>query len=260
MKRKASAIVAVLCGVLCAASVLLYMHGVQAQAQAARVDALERYGGESVQACVATRDIEPGEALGASNVAMRPWLVDMLPEDAVLSMEEADGIRISSRILAGEVVSAKRFAGESASVSIPAGLQAVSVELGSAQSLGEMLEAGALVDVYATGATTALLASNVLVAAVETGSYAGKCVTLAVDPAKVQEVIAASQQTGIYLTLPSSTAGRFAGPSSLEGSASSGNPPGSPGALASGEQRESEQEVSEVDGATDEAEKGASDG
>ena len=208
MKRKAIAIIAVLCGVLCAATVLVYMRNVQAQAQAARSDALERYGGETVQVCVATRDIQPGEALNASNAAMRQWLVDMLPADAVTSFDEVEGSQAASRILAGEVVSLRRFEGESATVPIPAGLQAVRVELGSAPALGELLQAGALVDVYATGATTALIASHVLVAAIETGSYSGKCVTLAVDPQKVQEVIAASQQTGIYLALPSSSTGR----------------------------------------------------
>ena len=207
MKRKATAIVAILCGILCATCVLVYMRDVQAQAQAVRADALERYGGETVQACVALRDIEPGEVLSASNVALRPWLVDMMPADAVLDMQEAEGSRVASRILAGEVVSKKRFEGEAALVTIPAGLQAVSVELGSAPALGEMLQAGALVDVYATGATTSLIASSVLVAAVETGSYSGRCVTLAVAPEKVQEVIAASQQTGLYLSLPSRTKG-----------------------------------------------------
>ena len=207
MKRKATVIIAILCGIFCAVTVLIYMRDVQAQAQAVRDEALERYGGETVEACVATRDIQPGEAVSASNAAMRPWLVEMLPADAVLAFEDAEGNQVTSLVLAGEVVSSRRFEGEADKVTIPAGLQAVSVELGSAQALGEMLAAGALVDVYATGSTTSLIAHNVLVAAVETGSYSGKCVTLAVAPDKVQEVIAASQQTGLYLSLPSRTKG-----------------------------------------------------
>ena len=221
MRRKAAVIVAIISGLLCALLVFAYLQAVQNQAQEARADALERYGGETVQACVATRDIEPGEQVDASNATLRPWLTEMLPADAVLTFEQMSDRKVTSRILAGEVVSAKRFEGDFDAITIPVGLQAVSIDLGSAQAVGEMLKAGCVVDVYATGPTTTLVASQVLVASVEAGSYAGKCITLAVDPQNVQEIIAASQQTGIYLTLPSSSAALATSSStSLAGAAS----------------------------------------
>ena len=49
------------CGVLCAACVLAYLTSVRGEADAARAEALARYGGEQVEVCVARRDVAAGE-------------------------------------------------------------------------------------------------------------------------------------------------------------------------------------------------------
>ncbi len=203
MKRKATAVLAVVCGLVCAASVYAYMHSVQADALAARNDALSKYGGDSVEACIATADIMPGEELGPANTAMRSWLVELLPSDAVLSATDVRGERAGSLIVAGEVVSAKRLEGEAQGVNVPMGLQAVSVDLGAAQAIAELLKPTSIVDVYASGAsTTTLIAQNTLVAAVEPTASGARRVTLAVAPEHVQEIISAAQQSSIYLSMP----------------------------------------------------------
>ena len=203
MKRKATAVLAVACGLVCAVSVYAYMRSVQADALAARNDALAKYGGDSVEACVATSDIMPGEELGPANTAMRPWLVQLLPSDAVLSAGDVRGERAGSLIVAGEVVSTRRLEGDTQGVHVPMGLQAISVDLGAAQAIAELIKPASIVDVYASGPnSTTLIAHNTLVAAVEPTASGARRVTLAVAPEHVQETIAAAQQSSIYLAMP----------------------------------------------------------
>lgn len=203
MRSKAPFFIALLCGIGCAAAVLAYTSMVQAEAVAMRNEALQRYGGDQVEVCVATRDIAPGEEIHESNTTTREWLVDLLPAHACESFDEIAGKQVTSAVVEGEVLSQQRFEGESTSIKVPAGLQAVSVELGDAQAVGGMLQAGSIVDVYAAGTTTELLVSQVLVTAIEPGATGSKRVTLAVSPEYVQQIIATTQQATLYLVLPS---------------------------------------------------------
>lgn len=203
MKTRAPFLIALLCGIACAAALYAYMSMVQTEAANARSEALARYGGDQIEVCVATRDIAPGEEINSSNTTMREWLVDLLPAQACESLDEINGKQVTSAIVAGEVISKHRFEGESVSIIVPAGLQAVSVELGDAQAVAGMLQAGSIVDVYAAGTQTDLLVSQVLVTAIEQGTTGNKRVTLAVAPEYVQQIIATTQQSSLYLVLPS---------------------------------------------------------
>lgn len=202
--KKGMAVLAVLSGIVCALSVFAYTDAVRSEASAARADALEKYGGDQLEVCVATRDIAPGETIDSSNIAMRQWVVDLLPAGAVRTFADVSGKQAASAVLAGEVLSEKRFEKTALDIAVPAGLQAVSVELGEAQAVGGALAEGAHVDVYAVGATGAsLLEPGVLVAAVGSESGSRRWVTLAARPACVEEIIATTQKASIYLALPS---------------------------------------------------------
>ena len=63
-----------------------------------RREALESYGGDLVVVCVATRDIEPGDTLDESNVAVEEWVASLLPPDAVTSLADVAGKMATSRI------------------------------------------------------------------------------------------------------------------------------------------------------------------
>ena len=203
MRKRGTTVLALLCGVACAACVLAYTQQVEASAAAQRTEALARYGGDQVEVCVATRSIAEGEVVDAANTTTRLWLVDLLPADPVTSLADVAGKQATSPIVAGEVLSHVRFDAAGSSVSVPAGLQAVGVELGSAQAVGGAISAGAVVDVYAAGASaTTLIAANVLVAAVSDVASGRVAVTLAVDPDHVEEIIATTQTASLYLTLP----------------------------------------------------------
>ena len=210
MKQKQMTAVAVACGVACAACVAVFMASVQGQADAARAEALARYGGEQVEVCVATRDIAAGERVDLSAVETKLWVADLLPEDALRSSGDAAGKVATSSILKGEVVSAKRFESSRDSIDIPAGKEAVSVPAKTVQAVGGAVRPGMSVDVYSSGdSTTSAIAQDVLVLATSVGesgslvSSESGWITLAVAPEKVQEIIAASNKTSLYFVLPS---------------------------------------------------------
>ncbi|OUO92166.1 Flp pilus assembly protein CpaB [Gordonibacter sp. An230] len=213
MKRRTTTVAGVVCGAVCAVCVLAYTQGVRAEVDAARSEALARYGGEQVEVCVAKRDIAAGEPVDASCVETRLWVADLLPAEAVRSVEEVGGKAASSAILAGEVLSMKRFQGAENQVEAPEGLAAVSVPAKDVQAVGGAVRAGARVDMYATGGTsTDLLASDVLVLATSASSgdeardASVSWVTVAVEPDRVQEVVSAAQRTELYFALPGNEA------------------------------------------------------
>ena len=206
-KRKLTFITALASGLLCALAVASFMLSVQGEASAARAEALARYGGEQLEVCVATRTIEAGEAISATNTTTRLWLVDLLPQGAVESLSAVAGKTVTSPVVAGEVITSRRFEGAQSVVPIPQGLAAVSIDLGAAPAVADLLEPGAFVDVYAVGSSACeLLMSRALVSAVEAGSGNGKRVTLAVLPERVQELVSATQKESIYLSMPAPAA------------------------------------------------------
>ena len=74
MKRSRTTIIGIACGLACAACVFAYAQGVRGEADAARAEALARYGGEQLEVCVAKRDIAAGESVDASAVETRLWV------------------------------------------------------------------------------------------------------------------------------------------------------------------------------------------
>ena len=132
-----------------------------------------------------------------------------MPDDAIRSFNDVLGKQATSSILAGEVVSSKRFQELPISLEVPAGLTAVSVPAKDVSALGGAVSAGLHVDIYSTGNTsTTLIAQNILVLATsssynESSSASVSWITLGVKPSIVQELVAASQNATLYFTLPS---------------------------------------------------------
>lgn len=209
MDRKKTRAVAIACGLLCAACVFAYLQSVRGEADAARAEALARYGGEQLEVCVAKRDIAAGETVEGDAMQTRLWLADLLPQDAVQSMGDVLGRQVTSTILAGEVVSFKRFDEQRSELEVPQGFIAVSVPAKDVQAVGGAVVPGSVVDVYASGGvSTEVIARTVLVLATNanktsTGVGDGLAwVTMALEPDAVQEVIAASEKTELYFALP----------------------------------------------------------
>lgn len=211
MKRTRTIVVALICGIACAACVFLYLQDAGAKADAARAEALARYGGDQLEVCVAKRDIAAGETLDEGVLEKRLWVADLLPENPITQTADAVGKQATSTILKGEVLTARRFDDALSAIEVPNELVAVSVSARDVQTIGGALRPGMLVDVYATGAGQAsanLVAHGVLVLATNASAQAKSSsdsvswVTLALEPESVQEVVAIAQTSQMYFTLP----------------------------------------------------------
>lgn len=209
LKQKKITIIALTSGIVCALCMALFMWSVQKQATEAHVQMLARYGGEQVEACVAVRDIAAGERLDASTLETRLWVASLLPDSAICDSKEAIGQIATTSIMKGEVIVAKRFQKTDSELDIPSGFQAVSVPVKTVQAVGGTVRSGMRVDVYATGdTTTTVLATNILVLDTsmdETDSLVSSgngWITLAIEPKRVQEIVAAANKTSLYFTVP----------------------------------------------------------
>ncbi len=205
--KKSAAIAGVLCGTLCVVCVFMYSSIVRGEADSARAEAMERYGGEQVEVLVATKDIYPGETLNASNSVGKTWLSDLLPDGCITSLADVKDVQVSSMIVKGEAISKRRFESSSVSIEVPQGCVALSVSAQDVQAVGGSLCAGCLVDVYATGSQTACIGKSILVLATNIeGNASSKSkvswVTLAVPLEQSQEFVTASQSMDIYFVLP----------------------------------------------------------
>ena len=167
MKRSRTTIIGIACGLACAACVFAYAQGVRGEADAARAEALARYGGEQLEVCVAKRDIAAGESVDASAVETRLWVPEGL---TALSVPAKDVQAVGGAVAAGSRVDVYATGGTSTDV----------------------LASGVLV--LATSASAQESTTDAKVS----------WITVAVAPESVQEIVAAAQKTELYFTLPGS--------------------------------------------------------
>ena len=194
------------CGLLAAALVAVYAGSVRAQASATRQEALARYGGETAQVCVATRAIAAGEVFTERNVAMQEWLVDLLPEGAATDAQALLGQVAAVSVPLNAVVCAAYIDAGGEDLEVPADLTAVTLPCSAQTAVGGALAKGSRPDIYviADGGASRI-AENVLV--LQTSSTSGSAltwVTVAVEPALVEQLIAASSLQRLYFSLPAS--------------------------------------------------------
>ena len=223
--KKGALVAGLLCGAVCAVCVFSYASLVRGEADSARAEAMERYGGEQVEVLVATKDIYPGETLNSSNSTTRTWLSDLLPEECISTLADVKDAQVSSMIVKGEAISKRRFDSSAASIDVPEGCVALSVPAQDVQTVGGSLCAGCLVDVYATGSQTACIGKNILVLATNVeGGNSSKSkvswVTLAVPLDQSQEFVTASQSMDIYFVLPAKSSDSSSGDSQKDDKAS----------------------------------------
>ena len=205
VKRKARLAWSMAFGVAAAALVLVYVTSVRAEAARAQRDALERYGGDLVSVCVATRDIEPGETIDEGNVRVEEWAASLLPDEALTSLEKAHGKTATSRIPKRAPLSSVYFERRDGEIEVPRGKAAVSVACDAERAVGGALERGERVDVYVSkdGVTDRLASAEVLdTSALADGGGDVSWVTLAVNDSSVRELLTATAQGTVSLTVP----------------------------------------------------------
>ncbi|MDR0888868.1 MAG: Flp pilus assembly protein CpaB [Coriobacteriales bacterium] len=221
-------LVALICGVLAAVLVAVYLSGAASRASASRAGALAAYGGEQVDVLVATRDIMAGETLDAGNTETQTWVADLLPQGAICDPGDAHGKSLAVPLLKNEPVVTAKLGEAAQPIAVPDGLVALSIPVEDVSAVGGAVASGSAVNVYAVGATTvSLVVQDVLVLETSNGygmskqpaSGSGqkgsgglfgasptrttlKWVTLAVSPGMVQELLATSRDKNIAIVLP----------------------------------------------------------
>lgn len=209
MKKSKTMIAGIISALVCGLCVLSYMGIVQQEADSARNEAIARYGGEQVEVLVAKRDINPGEVIDASNTFKKLWISDLLPEGSITNASDAYGKKVASFVANGEVLLTKRFETSSLGIEVPEGLVALSVPAQDIKAVGGAITKGTKVDVYAVGTSTTCLGRDIAVLATSNADEAStgqkmNWITLALEPAKVQEFVSAAENLEIYFTLPGS--------------------------------------------------------
>ena len=208
--------VGLVCALVAVLLILLYSQEVQSRAQESRADALARFGGEQVEVYVALRTLQPGEEIRQSDVELRTWVADLLPQDALTKEDVVVGATVSQAIYPDEPLLRSRLGTVGETMTVPEGLCAVSVPSKDVQAVGGAIAAGSQVDVYYVGDSgVTLLAQRVLVletstaqvsessnSLTSTSSASLTWVTLAVAPEAVEELIAVSRTESLYLVLP----------------------------------------------------------
>lgn len=206
MTFKVRIAVSLACAAAAVAFMAVYAAGVRGEAAGQRRDALERYGGETANVYVATRDIAQGETFSERNVETMEWLVDLLPEGALGEGDDLLGETAASSIARNTPLAAVDVSARDAALDVPAGLVAVAVPCSNESAVGGALTSGSTVDVYVvSGDSARLLCQGVQVLATNANATAASLswATVAIDPSQVEALIAASALQGLYFVLPS---------------------------------------------------------
>ena len=207
MKRRTRIVASALCGIAAFSLSSLSVASVREEARAAEEELVALYGGERVSVCVAARDIRDGETVGEGDIEVRDWAASLLPADPATAEEDVVGKRATSNVPAGSVLASAHFEREKDALDVPEGLVAVSVPSRNQFAIGGALTRGDTVDVYVSGeGTTELLIAGAQVIDLSTeeagSAEALDWVTVAVEPERVVDVLAASARGSIFLTLP----------------------------------------------------------
>jgi pilus assembly protein CpaB len=177
---------------------------------------------------VALTDVDMGAQLNTQNVKVEQWPRDKVPAGAITKLEDLDGLRVRTRVFAGEPILAAKLLsrnanGSSASEMIPSGYRVVAVKVDDVSSTSSLIKPGDRVDVLVhlraspnTGVhetATRTLLQNISVFAVnevfqrpneiDAGTIAARTVSLLVTPEQAELVTLATELGIIRLVLRS---------------------------------------------------------
>lgn len=207
MKRGWRIGISIVAGIVAVALTAWYGMSVHADAERERAELLASYGGELVNVCVASRDIDAGETLDEGNVHVEEWVAGLVPRDAMTSIDEAIGKQATSAIPERAVLSPVYLQARSGSLEVPEGMVAVSIAVDAAHAVGGSVEPGTEVNVYvsANGIADLLCRAQVIDTSThEEGSASENLswATLAVEPERVEELLAAAARGSMTLVAP----------------------------------------------------------
>lgn len=194
------------CAMLVALLCALYARHVRGEAERVRQESIERYGGEVVSLVVAPEGLDAGDVVGYGNVTQRDWLVDLAPEGAITSVDEALGMSVSVPVAPGAPVCELNVRDDSSMPDVPTGLVAVSLPLTDKLGLSRGVAQGSRLVAFEVSRDGARLISNgvqvVVAPAEQTGLAANTQVTVAAPPDDVPAILSASASGDLRLAVP----------------------------------------------------------
>ena len=197
MTRRMRLVVAGTCALIAALLCVAYGQSVQAEAEQVRAEALERYGGEVVTLVVASEGLEAGDVVDRLNVTEQDWLADLVPEGAILSLDDVLGAEITVPVAAGAPLTSLNFRDDEDAVEVPSGCVAVTVSVTQNLGLPSATAAGTRLAAYEVEDSGVSLISDdllVLRSTMDTSVGSRGEVTLAVGAESVASVLAASAE------------------------------------------------------------------
>lgn len=225
LRRNKNLLISIICGLLSAIAFAGFLWSIAQNVSKTNQIALKQYGGATAQIVVASHTMQPGHVMNKSDFKTKRWISQLLPTGALTENEanELVGKKVTSLILADEPINQNRIGKQKELLSnIPAGLSAITVATDDVRSLGGQLIQGMRVDLLCPNKQDAVdvLATDVEVlytsnssdeknAKKMSGLIGGgdskpeiRWVTLAVPKTLVAQVVAASNQSSIYVALP----------------------------------------------------------
>ena len=185
----------------------LYAQEVRAEANRERSEVLERYGGEVVRLVVAPDGLEAGDTVSAQNAELREWVGTLAPKEALVSMDDAVGRRVTVPAAAGAPLTELNFRDEGEVPEVPSGYMALQVPLGEKLGLSASVGAGTRLVAYEVGdAGTRLLSGDVQVLAASASggaSLSRGSICVAVRPGDVASLLSSSTAGTLRLVIPS---------------------------------------------------------
>ena len=183
------------------------VHSARMETQDIKNEILSEMGTSTRDVCVAKKEVHFGEIIESEDIAVEPMLESFIPQETVEDPSKIVGTMATSNIPEGSVISLVHFRKDDAALDVPSGCVAVSIPSTNQFAVGGALQTGDCVDVYvnADGVTEMLVqCAPVIDTSVLSADKNGHLdwVTIAVPPDQVTEVLSASAQGTIYITLP----------------------------------------------------------
>jgi len=226
MSNRKRMIVALGCALLTALLLGLFMQRNATAAERSQRALLKRYGGQTVEVLVTSRDLSSGTLLDSEALKTQSWPATLLPEGALLARDRAAvlGKRTTAWIPRGEPLLRKRVLQTAARLDgLAAGLSAVTISTDAVHALGGEVVCGMRVTLMGAGISgvVAPLASDIEVLSSSTSSRDTRAespassagifgtsgasdidwVTLAVPTPQAAQVISAAQAGKLWLVL-----------------------------------------------------------
>ena len=142
-------IFATACAVLAIMLGAAYSDKVKADVERQRSDAIARYGGEVVGVVVTKDGLRPGDVVEASDVGMRDWVAELVPEGALTGLNDAVGREVTCPVARNSIMTQTCFESESELAEVPAGFVGVSIPFSDKLGVSRNVARGAKLIAYA---------------------------------------------------------------------------------------------------------------